>query len=221
MSVEPAELLIDAVGEAATLAEAVERHLDAFPLPVDDASVARIADRLHRRMQPRVRFAALGAGLLAATMLASVSGGWLAPRQALVVSSNAPAELLVESRESATVKQIDQPGTVIFAGASRSLDLLPGAAVLASEQGRTAVVLVQRGLARDGDVAIPEGHWAALTRTDAGEATVVFRDGDRPPRELEGGVWQADQVTHQLRDLRWRALPDRTLDTLDRLLEEP
>ena len=50
MSNRPDEALLDAVADAPVLAAAVEAHLDAYPLPVDDDEILASAARLEARL---------------------------------------------------------------------------------------------------------------------------------------------------------------------------
>ena len=73
MSTEPVERLLDATASERPWSASVEAHLDAHPLPVDEAVVDRIAERLERRIRPRPSRAWLPltvlAGLAAATAM--------------------------------------------------------------------------------------------------------------------------------------------------------
>lgn len=225
MSTRQVDALIDAVPDADRLADAVEAHLDEHPLPVDEAEVARVVERLQARMRPARRSRA-GLGVALVASIAAVA--------LVAVRVRGPAELPVEgtpqvvvqhlsaANAPAVVRVVDMPGVHEFSLVERHVEVAPDSRLLTSERGRTAVMLVQRGRATvDDGQSVPAAHWALLTRTSDGSPhTVVFPDGQAPP-SLNEPVWDGPAAHEQLRGLRWQSLPASTLSTLEQLLEEP
>ncbi|MEZ4317168.1 MAG: hypothetical protein R3F61_06680 [Myxococcota bacterium] len=224
MSIEPVEALLDAVADAPVLAEHVEAHLDAHPVPVDEAEVQRVADRLSARMKAgsvperRARWPWMVAGLGLAA--AAVGGFVMRPvaRPGAVQGVDVVAPAVVVGSD--TVQLREAPGALRFDAPRRTVTVAPDSRLLTSERGRTAVVLVQEGRVTTELSTVPEGHWVLLTRVEDGSARdVMFRDGEAPP-PLEADVWGGTAVQRQLEEVRWESLPDRTLETLDALLED-
>lgn len=227
MSTEPSEteLLLDRIDEAERLARAVESHLDEVPLPVDEAEVQRIAARLQARMQGH----STGGGaarpvwpVLLGVGLALAAAALLWTRAPRAPSSEAPElptlELKAEAPPHDPVVLVPAPAHTPL---EASIAVQPGSRVLTSPERReTVVVLVQEGAAELAGVTIPAGHFGVQTRTDQGTVVTRFKDGERPPETLEQGVWAETAVHEQLEELRWKALPDTTLDALDALLED-
>jgi len=214
MSTEPDDLL-DGVLDADVLADAVEQHLDAHPLPVDEAQVAQATARLQARIAERQAPTArtwplLALGLAAAAAVLFVMASWSpTPHDASIDgATDAPAAVL---RAEPEVRVVTVPAVRTLA--ARPLLSDEGAVLLASEQGTTGAMLVQEGRVELDGSEVPEAHWAIVTHHDA--EVVVFPDGTAPPAGLP------EVLEEQLDDLRWRVLPPRTLDALDRLLEEP
>lgn len=224
MSTEPSESILDAVGDAERLAAEVEAHLDEAPLPVDEEQVQRIAARLEARMQgPRAASTSnrpvwpvlLGVGLaLAAATLVWTRVPVEAP------PPQAPTLPTIELEATlAPLPHVEIPAPPELAPAF-GVQVTPGSRVLTSPERReTVVVLVQEGSALLSGTEVTAGHFGIQTRTDEGTVVTWFRDGERPPEQLEKGVFAETAVNEQLEELRWRALPDATLSTLDALLE--
>lgn len=227
MSTRPDEALLDAVADSDVLSDAVEAHLDAWPLPVDEAEVDRIAATLHRRIAPQAarpphRLLWLAAAVaLAAGLLLTVQ--WASQPTEMTPAPAGPtalvrADVAPQPRE---VRKIEAPGVVPLPSLGRTLLVDDDSSVLVSTAPRSVVVLVQEGAASSADVAVPPGHWAVLGPTQDGvTTTVVFPDGQRPPAELDGALWLETPVHVQLEELRWKSLPEHTLNVLDGLLEE-
>jgi hypothetical protein len=213
MSTEPDELL-DGVLDADVLADAVEEHLDAHPLPVDEAEVARIAARVRARIAERQAPPSrpwpliLGLAAAAVILFALASSSPTSQDAGADGPNDAPAAVL---RAEPEVRVVTVPAMRTLA--ERPLQPSEGAVLLSSEQGSTGVLLVQKGGATLDGTDVPPSHWAIVAHSDA--EVVVFPDGAPPPAGLP------EPVEEQLDDLRWRALPPRTMDALDRLLEEP
>ncbi len=221
MSNKPVESLVDAVADSDVLAEVVEQHLERRPLPVDPAEADRIAERLHRRIAPsrsgNSKF------IVGITVLALAASALVALRLAATTQPKTAEHSEVSEAQRASIK--DSPRVISnttqpvrFEGAQRSVVLGSESQMVASEREKVAVVLVQKGSATTDGTVIDEAHWGLLTRVQGSPRTQVFRDG-LPPPTLPEDVWGAN-VAEQLESVRWQAMPERTLDTLNRLLEE-
>lgn len=226
MSNRPDETLLDAVVDAPVLAAAVEAHLDAYPLPVDDDEVLASVDRLEARLGLRQpansnRAWIVGAALLLAA--AAIAAMLALPEEAEV--THVPSVAKVEVLQSTTPPTLERIETtraetqIELIGVDRTLTLEPETRLISSQAERSAVILVQKGRVHDAQIDVPAEHWAVFGRSDQGTAQVVFRDGEAPP-ELDPEVYDVEVVHQQLKQVRWESLPDRTLETLDRLLEK-
>lgn len=225
MSTEPAEALLDGVIDGDGLADLVESELDAHPLPVDEQDVARAVARLQARMGraprrfPWARIAGVALGIAALAVLIARLG------EDPVVHPDPVAHgpvVLHATVPAAPIRVVglEVPARLELPAARRTIELAPDARILASERARVGAVLVQDGaIALDGR-PVGAGTWALVTRTDDGTPhDAVFPDGSAPP-PLPEPVW-GGEVHEQLRDLRWEALPEGTLSTLETLLEAP
>ncbi len=225
MPTEPAESLVQAAAEADALAAHVEAHLDAFPLPVDEAEVDAVVARLQGRMAPaprRWRWAPWGGvvALAAAALLAlRLGGGGEVPTaEGVRAEGEVPMALRVQVPDRLEpVQVVVDPGAVSFPTVGRRVEVPVGTRVLTSEERGAAVVLVQEGAAQIDGAEVPAGHWAVLG--DDG-STVTFEDGQAPPAALEGDRWEATPVHDQLEKVRWQSLPDRTLKQLDLMMQK-
>lgn len=222
MSTRPVEELLERVAETDRLAEVVEAHLDAHPLPVDEGEADRIAARLEARLRPRrspwVRGFALAAVALAAGLVGlafrvssqvePVEGPVSVPGAAVLVTPPAPTR-------ATPVSEATPDGLPL---SRRALEIEPGSDVHVLD-GTTAIVLVRSGAAHSDGETLPAGHWGLLAReADGAPVTAVFRDGAAPPA-LDGAVWGPD-LPERLRDARFDLLPVTTLEALDALLED-
>ncbi len=217
MPTEPDDL-IGAVVDADILADAVEEHLDVFPLPVDeealDRATARLAERIAERSEPRRR--PVG-GLIVPLVAAAAVALWVA-RYGLPTTGTATTSDLPEAPAAVLQAGQGQPPTAEpLLGPSEGLGGRPivvegDTTLLTSSAEGVGVLLVQEGEARVDDATVPAGHWAVVPHPEAD--VVVFPDGEAPPVEVD------ESVQRQLEDVRWRSLPPRTHDALERLLEE-
>jgi len=226
MSNRPVEELLEHAGESERWSEAIEAHLDAHPFEVDEAeveaSVLRLEQRLGvRRARPRWVFPmglAVVAALAAALLLTTRGVDERRGIQRTVEPAHLRAIALAPPRRT-VIAEVGR-AEIGFVEVGRTVQVAPGSEVLSSESGSAAVLLVQKGEVKAGDSSIPEGHWGLLTRLEDGvDVEVVFRDGNAPPT-LDPDVWGGTQVQPQLERLRWESLPDRTTQTLNRLLED-
>jgi len=217
MPIEPDDL-IAAVADADLLAEAVEDHLDVTPLPVDEDAVDRAATRLSERIAERSAPPRRSLGWVVVPLVAAAAAAvWVArfglPTTGLATTSDvsdAPAAVLQAGQERV-------PETEPILGPSEGLGGRPivvegDTTLLTSSAEGVGVLLVQEGEARVDDATVPAGHWAVVPHPEA--EVVVFPDGEAPPVELD------PPVRRQLEDVRWRSLPPRTHDALERLLED-
>jgi len=227
---DPADAMIDGLADpegADVLADAVEAHLDRFPLPVDEDAVARVVDRLEERLggrrAPAMRWlpsAAVVAGLVAAAAALFVVAR-SSERGAIDAPVASPDDLapLVAPAPPPVVTPL--PMTRTFPTAQRTVHVEGDARWVGGESGEVAAILAQEGDVRVDETVVREGHWALITRDAAGVAhEVVFPDGTPPP-PLPAETWADQPVDPLLEDLRWKSLPDETLSTLDRFLEAP
>lgn len=219
MSTEPAETLVEAVGEVEPWARLVEDHLDAHPLPADPATVEDRARRLEARIatasqhapSPSRWWLPLAGLALAATALLALSTAL--PRQEQRTRP-VPSPTALQHQAPAASQAVAGPAArVLSAG---PLQVSDGGRVLTGGGPDTTVLLVLEGEAMLDATPVPAGHWAVATTVDGEPRRVVFPDGTLPPAE----VLDWDDAAPALRDLRFEALPDRTRSTLDRLLED-
>lgn len=206
----PVEDLIGAAADHDVLALVVEQQLDAHPLPVDDMEVQASVDRLLVRMQTST------------PVQHTVPRRW--PRWtglALAVAAAAAAALLIEAPTEpvATVQPPASPSTLspVALPKPEVISRLPAEAPpvqlephCVTLQG-DGVVLVREGAAVVRGARVTAGQWAVHR---PGENTRVFADGESPPPDID------DETRNHLQDLRWRAIPERTLRALDTLLED-
>ena len=223
MSNRPDEALLDAVVDAPVLAAAVEAHLDQFPLLVDEDEVQSSAARLEARLggptESTPRWWLLGVLVLAAAAAVLLSIR-LAPETSEAPRTVQPTEV----RQAVTPPTLERVETqqaeteLVLPSVERTLTVEPETVMISSQSERSAVLLVQKGLVHDETIEVPAGHWALFTQHDGTTEQVVFRDGEAPP-ELDPETWDVEAVDQQLEGVRWESLPDRTTDTLERLLE--
>jgi len=216
MSNGPDEL-VERAEELADWAERVEAHLDAHPLPVDEATVQAAAARLEARLGTPRRSRRLVPALLGGLLAAALAWAVLRPRPpdvAMTPTPNSAPTLRATAPEAPPVAvHLEEP--------ARSVVVDPGSAVWTQEIDHSAVMLVREGRVEVGGEVYPSGTWLLLGRRADGESvTVAFPDGEAPP-DLEPDTWPRPAVDAALRRIRWRSLPDRTTDTLRHLLEEP
>jgi hypothetical protein len=219
MPIEPADALVDEATHSSCLADSVESHLDAHPLPVDEAEVERIAARLHGRMRPRRRW--LGPMVVVAAVGVLAAGALLVarpvPREETTVAPMPPAVELRVGTPAYVPQRHQVPGGVMrFERVQRTLEVSDPSVVLASEGPTAAVVLVAEGDAAVDGRPVPEHTWVVMGRDGS---TVTFPDGVAPPVELQGADWAEGAVHEQLEALRYQSLPPRTLGRMQRLMD--
>ena len=215
MLIEPGEDIVEHAAGSEVWAAAVEAHLDAHPLPVDEAAVRRSAARLERRLRQPIRQRRWRAALAVA---AAAALGLLAAQPALLTSPQA-----VTAPEPDAMRAIIGPAPAPAKPLPRRpmvpIVAAPDAVVLVDAAPDSTVLLVQEGTVQIGDEVVSAGTWAIVGQPAGGEAIqITFPDGQAPP--LDGAALDAEDIDTRLERLRWDALPERSRATLQRLLED-
>lgn len=207
--------LLDAAPDGDLFAASIEAHLDVHPFPVDELQLEAVVGRLEakmRRARPWRWLAGFGLAVAAVAMLAA--GASVRHGTVRGTPTPPPIELLLEHPDPA------QLHVTSFEGLEREVEGPPTTRVVQVVSNGIAVVLVSEGeLVADDGAKASAGEWMLLTRLEDGSPqSLVFSDGERPP-PLHPDAWSTAAVQRQLRAARWKALPTRTLEALDTLLE--
>lgn len=218
MTPDPVEQLLDAVADADGFAQAVEAHLDANPLPVDDAVLEATVDALERRLAVQPAPTARRWPWFVPVALAAAGALWMLqpgtpPAEPVVQLPAIEAVAMKDPVMSATVAEVprsydvfDVAGTHTLDGAQRELVVAKGARAWVSREGQTAVVFVERGAVESDGVSVGAHQWMLLHHDGERPLSVVFRDGD--PTPALGEAWADSTVHAQLQTLRWRRVAE-------------
>ncbi|MEN0061156.1 MAG: hypothetical protein AAGA48_03345 [Myxococcota bacterium] len=195
----------------------LEAHLDAHPLPVDEAVVQAHARRLAKRLgkaPPQRRWRTLaGLGALAAALMLGVRVWPAGP-----VSVPSRVEQSVASLDLA-VAEMPPPAAVEVSllDVGASLIAEPGGRLLVSEVDDVAVVFSNDQAVWVNGQRIEPGTWVVLSEeVDGTRQHLTFPDGTAPPRSADV---MTEDVDDTLQQMRWQSLPPRTQDRLDELLD--
>lgn len=215
MSNERVDRLLEAASAGDRFAAAIEAQLEDHPLPVNELELEAAVGRLEARMQPSHTWRwVAGFGLAVAALTLLVAGVSVRPGAVRDAPTPPPIGLLFEHPGPAELR------VTSFEEVHREVEAPATARMVQVVSDDLAVVLVREGeLVADDGTRAAAGEWMLLTRLEDGSPqSLVFTDGDRPP-PLHPDAWNAAAVQRQLRAARWKALPTRTIEALDALLE--